>query len=216
MSNTVETENSRDFVEFQPKMIMVIEEEKIAKLVIDDLYFPILQVLRKGPMTVKEIEEEYNSIASQQKSDKTIYRYLKTLQQANLVTAAGQRVVMGKTATETLFSRTAYAFYLRNEFQDFWYTAEGKLVTTALGNALETLIPGKKMNVDKFQSFLGKFSGDRIDRLNDILEKADVSILQGISGLDWQRFTLFYNLASIFAVLLSEENLMTEFHTCFD
>lgn len=216
-NETPEKENNiKDIIEFKPALMKVIQDEETAKMVMDDLYFPILIVLRKGPMTVKEIEVEYNEIAKNKKSDKTIYRYLKTLQEFDLIRAAGQRVVLGKTATETLFSRSAYAIYLRNEQSEFWLKEEGENLARVLGEALSPLMPNKVINYDKFQAFLQELSLNRIDQLKGLLEVADESMLEGISGYDWRRFTVFYDLASLFAVLLSNESLVENLRSCFE
>jgi len=214
---TPETENTiKDIIEFKPALMKVIQDEETAKMVMDDLYYPILIVLRKGPMTVKEIETQYNEIAKNKKSDKTIYRYLKTLQEYDLIRAAGQRVVLGKTATETLFSRSAYAIYLRTEQSEFWTKEEGQNLALVLGEALSPLLPDKKLNYDKFQLFLQGLILDRIDQLKGLLEVADETLLEGISSYDWRRFTVFYDLASLFAVLLTDSGLVEKLRACFE
>ena len=100
---------------FQPEIVKIVCEEDKLALLKDPKYVPIIKMLRKRPMTVKEIEAEYNQgfeDESDKKSDKTLYRYLKELENAALVIPTGQRVVIGRTATETLYGRTAKIFYL--------------------------------------------------------------------------------------------------------
>tara|TARA_B100000287_G_scaffold276734_1_gene260676 strand:+ start:202 stop:852 length:651 start_codon:yes stop_codon:yes gene_type:complete len=205
-----------DIIEFKPELIQVIHDTEISKLIIDDLYLPILKVLRKGPMTVKEIEKEYNKIANSPKSDKTLYRYLKTLQDANLVKTAGQRVISGKTATEKLFSRTAYAFHLVNEQIDFWQTSDGIKLTNTLGTILQPLIPNKKVNIEKLGQFIEKLSSERINMLEQMLSTSDPSLIEGISNYNWQRFTLFYNLGGLFGLLLTDPHKVTDLTKCFE
>lgn len=215
MSELEEGSTAKDIIDFKPELMKVIQDEETAKMVRDDLYFPILKVLRSGPMTVREIEEEYNKIAKTPKSDKTIYRYLKTLQKADLVKAAGQRVVMGKTATETLFSRTAYAFYLRNEQAGFWRTTEGKLLAETLGKALNHTVEEKEIDIDKFQLFLEELSIERVDKLKDMLENSEDDLLESISDFDWQDFSVFYNLGGLLGVLLSDDTVIDDLRACF-
>jgi predicted transcriptional regulator len=215
-SAEITPDNVKDIIEFKPALMKVIQDEDTAKMVMDDLYFPILVVLRNGPMTVKEIEEKYNEIAKNKKSDKTIYRYLKTLQDHDLIKAAGQRVVLGKTATETLFARSAYAIYLRNEHADFWEGEEGNRLSAVLANALSPILPNKKINNEKLLEFLRNLSLNRIDMLKNLLEQADEELLDGISDFDWRRFTAFYDLAGLFAVLLRNPTLIDELRSCFE
>ena len=165
---------------------------------------------------IKEFEKEYNKIENYPKSDKTLYRYLKTLQDANLVKTAGQRVILGKTATEKLFSRTAYAFHLVNEQIDFWQTSDGIKLTKTLGTILQPLIPNKKVNIEKLGQFIEKLSSERINMLEQMFSSSDPSLLEGISNYNWQRFTLFYNLGGLFGLLLTDPNKVTDLTKCFE
>ena len=81
-------------------------------------------------MTVRDLEKAYKEAAEktesfEPKSDKTIYQYLKILEQADLIKPAGQRMNIGKTVTETLFSRTASVFLILGEEPEWWKSKEG-------------------------------------------------------------------------------------------
>ncbi len=88
---------------------LIRNELKTLEILKDQNHYPILKILKKEPMTVKELENAYEEETSKRKSNKTIYRYLKTLEDANLVIPAGQLVITGKTATETIYARSAMA-----------------------------------------------------------------------------------------------------------
>ncbi len=120
---------------FKQEEVRVIRDPKLVKIFYDESYGPIFWVLRAGPMTVKDIERKYNKVVKSkglergvdkkdleklERSDKSIYRYIKELTKAGLVAPVGQRVVVGKTATEILYSRTARIFYLKNLEDDNW------------------------------------------------------------------------------------------------
>jgi hypothetical protein len=115
--------------------VRVVRDPKLVKIFYDESYAPIFWVLRSVPMTVKDIENKYNEIVKTkgserglskkelenlERSDKSIYRYIKELTKIGLVAPAGHRVVMGKTATEILYVRTAKIFYLKNLEDDNW------------------------------------------------------------------------------------------------
>lgn len=215
MVQTSETEGITNLINQKPDLMKSIEDEETAKILRDELYFPILKVLREGPMTVKELEEGYNSTAVHPKSDKTIYRYLKTLQDHDLVMSVGQRVVHGKTATETLFSRTAYAFYIRHEQEDFWKTDEGGRLSFAIGSLLSPVFDGKKPNVTSLQEFFYDLSSKRLKILEEYLDKIDMEVLEDISDLDWTKFTVFYDFGGLLAVLLNNVTLLDNLRKCF-
>jgi hypothetical protein len=125
-----------DVITFEQKPVLIIGNEEMieyedaktgekksilkGKLLWDPLYSPILTALKAGPLTVRELEKKYAKIAKEPKSDKTLYRYLKFLEKAGLVAPAGQRVTVGKTATEALYARTAKLFFSSFAANDLW------------------------------------------------------------------------------------------------
>ena len=123
---------------------------------------------------------------------------------------------MGKTATEKLFSRTAYAFHLVNEQIDFWQTSDGIKLTKTLGTILQPLVPNKKVNIEKLGQFIEKLSSERINMLEQMFSSSDPSLIEGISNYNWQRFTLFYNLGGLFGLLLTDPNKVTDLTKCFE
>jgi len=120
---------------FKQEEVRVVRDPKLVKFFYDESYAPIFWVLRSGPMTVKDIESRYNEMVKLkgserglskkdleklERSDKSIYRYIKELTKIGLVAPSGHRVVMGKTATEILYVRTAKIFYLKSLEDDNW------------------------------------------------------------------------------------------------
>ena len=134
-----EQQEFKDIITYEPLGLKIVDDEKGLQTLKDPNLYPIVAILREKPMTVKEIEIAYSEEAKKHdthepKSDKTIYRYLKTLEDAGLVTPAGQRVVIGKTATETLFSRTAHIFLTTVEKSKWWDSKEGLEFVKKIGN----------------------------------------------------------------------------------
>ena len=122
---------------FVQEEVRVIRDPILVKIFYDESYAPIFWVLRAGPMTVKEIEIEYNKAVMREgkerglsekqlkelkleRSDKSIYRYIKELTKNGLVAPVGHRVVLGKTATEILYARTSKIFHLKTQEDDSW------------------------------------------------------------------------------------------------
>ncbi|MCK5304545.1 MAG: hypothetical protein KAJ72_04790, partial [Candidatus Heimdallarchaeota archaeon] len=119
--------------EFEQKDVWVVEDRELVKIFHDPAYIPVISALREGPMTVKQIAEEYNNIVKKRaikmdipkdafekmkRSEKTIYRYIKELSELGIVANSGQRLVLGKTATENLFSRVAKVFLMTTKEND--------------------------------------------------------------------------------------------------
>jgi hypothetical protein len=137
----------QDIISFEQEGVKIIRDEKLKELFYDEGLAPIIWALRDKPLTVKEILEKYKEyvtisatklglkgkerevkIEELERSEKTIYRYLKDLENAGLITKAGQRVVIGKTATENLFARTARIFLLEDVKKGWWEAEDSKLI----------------------------------------------------------------------------------------
>ena len=120
----------KDLITSEEKAFEIISSREIWEVIEDSRYNPILVALRKGPMSVKELENQYNSIVVKrieempldakekkefrkkaERKGKTLYKYLDILQKHGLVIPVGKRVKMGQTASETLFGRTAKVFF---------------------------------------------------------------------------------------------------------
>ncbi|MHA1954105.1 MAG: hypothetical protein ACW96U_09205 [Candidatus Heimdallarchaeaceae archaeon] len=121
----------QDIITFEMETVKIVTDPKAVETLYNPLYGPIIVALREGPLTVKELDERYEKylkkiiekkgikdpkkikeeLAKKKRSDKSLYRYLKILEEHGLVAQAGKRVEMGKVTTETLFSRTARLFY---------------------------------------------------------------------------------------------------------
>ena len=153
---------SHDAITFTPDRVKIIREKDEIKTLYDPNHGPIIRALRKGPMTVRELEEAYKKEAKtkedlEAKTDKTIYRYLKDLKKANLVVEAGKRVKIGKTATESLFSRTAEAFVVHDIDDEHWGCDEGQALCKTVGLMLGKSLGAKSLDEKCMQQFMMDF-----------------------------------------------------------
>ncbi|MHA2250914.1 MAG: winged helix-turn-helix domain-containing protein [Candidatus Kariarchaeaceae archaeon] len=211
----METNTYQDIINYEPQLLKAIHDDEISKIISDSIYAPIITILRKGPMTVKEIEEAYNRVADAPKSDKTIYRYLKELEKAELVVPAGQRVVLGKTATETLFSRTARAFYIQMNIIDFWLTENGKNLAHAIGKLLTPLFDNVEPDPLKLQSFFHRLLVENMNYVENLTERVDADVWKLMNNLDWRKFTNFFDLGGLLAVFIKKPEFLAELKQIF-
>ena len=99
----------RDIITNKQKIVQVFTESTVEDLLADNNHRNLLHFLFKGPLTVEELEIAFNE-SGNEKSDKTIYRYLNKLKKAGLVIEAGKRIFSdqdNQIKTQTLFSRVA-------------------------------------------------------------------------------------------------------------
>lgn len=210
----------QDVLTFKPERVKIVRDPKILKILYDENHGPIIRALRKGPMTVKELEEAYAKDAKineelEAKSDKTIYRYLKVLEKANLVVPAGQRVILGKTATETLFARTAEAFLSGEKEKDHWQTEKGKIMAKSIARLLAKGYGDRKVNVECLQKFMGAYDSESNKQIIDIIESADESLLEHFTSIDWKYKNKVLYYLGLFSIVLNNPRLLEKLSKCF-
>ena len=144
-----------DIITYKEEAILMVDDKAAWDLILDVRYQPIIEALRKGPMTVKDLEMKYNQIVAKKidempldakekkelkqktrRKGKTLYKYLDSLEKMGLVVQAGKRVKMGQTASETLYGRSAKLFIKSDEKKEELYTKEIKKALPVLGRII--------------------------------------------------------------------------------
>ncbi len=210
----------QDVITFKPERIKIVYDKKTNDVLRDPNHVPIIKVLRKGPMTVQELTKAYAKEAEtnpelESKSDKTIYRYLKVLEDANVVVPAGQRVVIGKTATETLFSRTAEVFIGGQSEEEYWSCEAGKELCDNVAQLLSKLLGDKKADKACIVKFMNEFDKIGTKYIVSLVEEADDELVDLITGIDWAYKDKILSYVSIFAMVLNNPDLFEKLRTCF-
>lgn len=217
---TAQEQKYQDVLTFHPQPVKIIRDEKIAKLLKEEAYYLIVKVLRKGPKTVREIEKAYRTEAEEcstcePKSDKTIYRYLKVLEEAALVVPAGQRVVIGKTATETLFSRTARIFLLHLDKPSWWMKKEGAKLVHKIGTLLAHLLGGKEPDTKCLQEFHHHLEKAREAEVERLVETAGDEALEYMTEGEFKEIDKIVSNVGLFAAILNHSELVEKLRSCF-
>ena len=182
MTKRKEPENYQDFVTYQTPPVKVISDRQVVDLFFLPNYYVILLALRKRPMTVRDLEQAFKDEADRHagiepKSDKSIYRYLKVLEEAELVVPAGQRVVSGKMVTETLFARTGRIFLLFYLTPKWWLTKAGRTLAKRIGVLMMFLFGGEQPPVKELQKLFMEFEQERQSTLERLATEGDKKVL---------------------------------------
>jgi len=183
--------SDRTYSDFKQLAVKIIVEDEALKLLVNPIYSPILLVLREGIKTAEEIEEalltkkEYKIVTAKAPSLKTIYRHLKVLTNAGLVTQAGTR------GTQRLLARTAKFFYLKGSEKGHLAPEKIKTKAKLLSMVLQIGLDIPKPPVDCLGSLiekLYKFEADcgedlfteHADEMADFLGDVPLEDLQSI------------------------------------
>jgi len=210
----------QDVITYTPERIKIISDRKIIDIMRDPNHLPIIRALRKGPMTVRELEKAYareakDSEEVEAKSDKTIYRYLKVLEKAGAVVPAGQRVVIGKTATETLFSRSAEIFMTLATETDYWDCDEGKDLAKKIAPMLSKVYGDRKIDVTCFTKFMNQLEKENSKQLLTLFEGADEKMVDLITSIDWHYKDKVLGYIAAFSVILNNPKFYEKLRSCF-
>ncbi|MHA2099507.1 MAG: winged helix-turn-helix domain-containing protein [Candidatus Kariarchaeaceae archaeon] len=211
----MEVPEVRRIIYFQPTFMKFIKDHEITELIKDKNHYPIIKLLNKQPMTVKELEEAYEEYTGKKKSNKTIYRYLKSLENAGLVRPAGNLVTTGKTATETIFSRTAMAFYSIDEKDDWWNTESARKIAVNVGILLKPLFGNKKCDTVKMIDVLKEYSKNTENQLQTLVTEVEEEITETIRECNLDEINYVLKLASSFGTFKQDTNLLNKLESCF-
>ena len=110
----------RDIITNQQKVVQVFTGEEIEELLSERNHRQVLHFLFKGPLTVEELEIAFEK-SGNEKSDKSIYRYLGKLKRAGLVIEAGKRIFSDQAnqiKTQTLFARVSKIIFAPVKFYE--------------------------------------------------------------------------------------------------
>ena len=105
----------RDLVTYRPKLLRHFEQQDYILFEDENLNF-VIKNLRKGPATISDLAEAFKE-NGKNKSESTVYRYVKKLMDAKLVVKAGKRITSkseNNIQSETLYSRSALLFIVRS------------------------------------------------------------------------------------------------------
>ena len=175
---------SQDIITYKQKIVTVLDENVRAQIDSDENYHLIIKVLRKGPMTVNDLVEEFER-HNMKKSDKSIYRYLKELIDLKLVARAGKRIKSideKDLQSETIYIRTAKIFLtmgLKHKAKKIGKEKVEKLFE-AIFHLLQTKYGDRITSSEGIKDLLTHFDEVKEKIIVELLENADKEILNKI------------------------------------
>ncbi|MHA1212082.1 MAG: hypothetical protein ACTSSH_06440 [Candidatus Heimdallarchaeota archaeon] len=187
----------KDIITNTQKVVKVFSEDEIGDILSDENHRYLLQFLFRGPLTVEELEIAYQS-SDNDKSDKSIYRYLGKLKKAGLVIEAGKRIFTDKDnqiKTQTLFSRVAKIIFAPRKHFEQQKELESKSVEVLniilqerLGfknPASEECLKEKTQTMysEKSNAIASYFEGTKNERLLSLVEDFEIHELYPILDL---------------------------------
>ena len=186
-----------DFISSEPELIQIISAPQMSLM---DEYSSIMRALVEVPKTVKELHSLYwdHREKKHNKTIKTVYRHLDTLEEAGLVKVAGHRKTSDSRMTEKLYGRAAMVFFLEEKDRgpSWWETDSGKEQLERVGNLIFSFFGVSDVNSSEFQELMKQYhdSWDKTVRklfeetsrskaLADVFGKAEIYNIKSMANM---------------------------------
>lgn len=209
----------QDVITYNQKITANITDKEIAKYFYDQDYGILLKFLRTGPKTIKEIEEAYR-LVDNEKSDKTIYRYIKDLSEKGLVVEAGQRIFTDeehRNKSVKIYMRTAKVFHdnsgaMKGE-SEVEKTKEKKAYYRAYKILLDLLEEDKDFTEECIEGIIDKIYLEGQKLATQLIEKSGDEVFQLLAEYDFTEVNEFImNLAWI--IMIYKKDFKNKLTTC--
>ena len=205
-----------DYITLETEPLMIIEDKKQLKAYNDPKYILILDLLRRGPLSIGEIAFLYNQQIDKAKSEITIYNYLKTLQDVGLVIETGQRLVRGSTATTKLYARKAHLMFpMTLVTEKYWGTEEGAEIIEATRNLMSFHTNQPPTTGKDLQILLRKIYSIPTMKLKDYVNNYGDSLRTIFSECTQEEVREVIDLFSAVMILLESDRYEKELKKCF-
>ncbi|MFX0185129.1 MAG: ArsR family transcriptional regulator [Candidatus Hodarchaeota archaeon] len=207
-----------DAITYSQPLMKEISDDNAKRAFLDPNLSQILLILRdtNKPMTVDELEESFKAI-DQEKSPKTIYRYLKKLEEAELVVQAGKRVFskdVKKLRTKTLYMRAAKLFFpIKTPYE---VKHQKKEIVNVIGELLEKASTRKLKSPDKLNDFIADLFIRESELVRNTLKNTDEKQAKTIANWDIKQRQSAIAIIGRLVLYQDEIDWNKKFEECFE
>lgn len=208
---------SQEVITYKQVPVKMISDIETLELFQDENLMYVVKFLRNGPMSISDLEKAFKDIG-EEKSDKTIYRYLHKLIKAKLVAKAGKRVSSLKEddlISETIYLRTAKAFITVNPVDTRECTDGPECPVWEVSRLLIGQIYGKEGDPKKFSKVVNEFDRIKDEMVINLFKKADEETLDKIAALDWGGINHILQFVGWLA-LSTKKDIGADIRSCFE
>ena len=217
-------ERYEDIVHTNVPLLKLIDEKLWKDVFYDEILSSIVKSFIGTPMTFNEIYENSTTLIRKIKSKSSIYRYLNSLIENNLVIEVGHRIHPEKTISKRLYYRSAEIILFENADENIWSSEDRDGLALVIGLIINRHfndeMPNASMIREKLLRIEKKFSQIREATIRNYLdsENGKKDFIDRIRNLEYKDlYALFNNLGIIIGILTNgiHLNLKTELNLCF-
>ncbi len=190
-------------------------KRKVYDLLNDRKLFPIINVLRSGPLTIKEIREGYNLLVEKPKNEMTIYRYVKLLEKGGLVAKAGRKVDVEKNVTKILYSRTGTVFYTIDSSRKYWETDAGNDLINMVRSILKIYPKFNSVSEECLKDLIIEIFTKVVTEVSTILEETGEKNPELFTETSYVGMSKTIDILQVFVLLANPELYEEDWKKCF-
>ncbi|NPD88232.1 MAG: hypothetical protein HGN29_05895 [Asgard group archaeon] len=231
---------NEDIITFKEEAISVIEDAYLWEIISDPRYEPILQALREGPMTVRDLTKKYNQIIYDfieglelptkdkkkkkeelERVEKTIYKYLSALQEKKLVVKAGKRIQVDETgritkaASENLYGRIAKLYFFTGKELGFENNCEFQNSVPILGKILSMMNNLPEPSIECLSKVLIKIYTRLSDERKELFKKHSEELAEISQNASYEILKTVIQSFDILNSILRASEFSEELRNCF-
>ncbi|MHA1155636.1 MAG: hypothetical protein ACTSQK_05965 [Candidatus Heimdallarchaeota archaeon] len=196
----------QDVITYNQVVTKRIKDKEVSKYFYDKDYGLLLTFLRTGPKTIKEIEEAY-AAEGNEKSDKTLYRYIKTLGEVGLAVEAGKRIFTDKenrNKSVSIFMRTAMVFFDDTNVDQATTKANKKKIFQAYKLLLDQVDENKTFTKECIETIMEKLI--KAEELAiEFIQNSDEKVFDLLKGQDFTEINAFIQNISWLIMIYNSE-----------
>jgi len=211
----------QDAIAYSQPLVKEITEIGTIELFKDENLMLLLKFLRESPgyMSVEELEALFRK-TGKKKSDKSIYRYLKRLEDAGLVVQAGKRVFpkdKKRLKTQTLYMRTAKVFLpiAKPDEETCKDDPQKEKMIQAAGFIIGKHLSASLTSVQCLDEFITRIRLRETEIGQRIFRDADDEIAGLVGGLDWDHINSLLYVVTLLILLTEKADWHSEVLACF-
>ena len=203
-----EQEKSKKEIPDKDKFKQIFTKEKIEKL---------LSAEKLTETDINQIKKRTYSykMENAQKSDKTIYRYIKELTDAKLIVESGKRVIFGQTASESLYSRSAKMFLLRQHTDDTWKSEESRKTLSKVAKFIGLSMRINPPDADCLAKLISSIDMFHEDEQIRLFEQYEDEVKEVIKECSFTESNKILELFKIIYLMINAEEFKNEIEACF-
>jgi Fe2+ or Zn2+ uptake regulation protein len=219
--NDVAPENNqvayRDIIRHLPDLFCHLRSDDPRRSYLEKpAYLPLFFALRDRPMTIEELKEKYNEVAPVSRNLSTIYRYIKTLREVDLVIEMGQRVIHGQKTTQKLYGPVARVISFRGKYEPEWTSEPREWLLDAVIKMLEFLYPDlPPIDKEKFREFRATASQYEHEGNRRFSLPENRKIIELLHECDWRTFYQMYTTFWDYYYFINIADLPGRLQQCF-